>query len=213
MLNNSGNNLGSFSLPIVQNFFGAAGGVLLCIFDIGNAIISVGTNYTLTASLLHTDGGDTRVAPRILAKRFFGSIPLDVYLVMLALMLLNIPIPTPVLELIDPLAAANPFLVMLMLGAMFQPRDWRRCLPETLRLVLIRLAFAAALSLVFFYLTPFPLEIRRVLAVLPFAPASVMAVIFTEKCGGDTALSSFANSVTVILSLVIMSTLSLHLMT
>lgn len=52
----------------------------------------------------------------------------------------------------------------------------------------------------YFYL-PVPLLMRQVLVILLFLP------IFTEKCGGDAGLSSFAGSVSILISIVIMVTL------
>ncbi|CRH85146.1 Uncharacterised protein [Chlamydia trachomatis] len=53
MVQISGFNIGTFSLPFIQTFFPASylTGVLL--FDTGNALMVLGGNYTLAASLNH----------------------------------------------------------------------------------------------------------------------------------------------------------------
>ncbi|MBS6341197.1 MAG: hypothetical protein KH501_09700 [Eubacterium limosum] len=44
-------------------------------------------------------------------------------------------------------------------------------------------------------------------------PITVLSPVFTEKCGGDAGLSSFAGSVSILISIVIMVTLiaSMHI--
>ncbi|WP_419018472.1 hypothetical protein [Eubacterium callanderi] len=53
----------------------------------------------------------------------------------------------------------------------------------------------------------FYLPLRQVLVILLFSPITVPSPVFTEKCGGDAGLSSFAGSVSILVSIVIMVTL------
>ena len=50
---------------------------------------------------------------------------------------------------------------------------------------------------------------RQVLAVTVFAPVSTLAPIYMEKCKGDTAVSSFTASVSIIIGLFVMSGLAM----
>ena len=63
----------------------------------------------------------------------------------------------------------------------------------------IRLAVALILAAGILALAPFSLEMRRGLAVLVFAPISVIAPAFTEQCGGNGGLASFINSLSILL--------------
>ena len=45
------------------------------------------------------------------------------------------------------------------------------------------------------------------LAIVAFAPCSAMSPAFTEKLGGDAALSSFTGSTSILLSILIMTTM------
>ena len=69
MLNGAGFNLGCFSFPVVQSFWGAGAVVPAAMFDIGNCVmVAAGTNV-LTQQLLHIQPG------KILAEQHAGSAP------------------------------------------------------------------------------------------------------------------------------------------
>ena len=69
MLNGAGFNLGCFSFPVVQSFWGAGAVVPAAMFDIGNCVmVAAGTNV-LTQQLLHIQPGKT------LAEQHAGSAP------------------------------------------------------------------------------------------------------------------------------------------
>ena len=75
--------------------------------------------------------------------------------------------------------------------------------------ILGRLAFACIFSLSIYHFAPLSLEMRQVLAVTVFAPVSTLAPIYTEKCKGDTAVSSFTASVSIVIGLFVMSGLAM----
>ena len=71
MLNGAGFNLGCFSFPVVQSFWGAGAVVPAAMFDIGNCVmVAAGTNV-LTQQLLHIQPGKTLAEQ----TRRFGSHP------------------------------------------------------------------------------------------------------------------------------------------
>ena len=208
MLNVGGSNIGCFSLPLVQAFFGSTGVVTACMFDIGNAVMMTGGSYTMTSTLLHI-GGEKREGLKEILLKFVRSAPFDTYMILLALMALDIAIPPVVCELMQPMGNANAFLAMLIIGLVFEPAAEPALLREAARQLLCRYAFAAAAAAACYFLTPFELGVRQVLAVLCFAPISALAPIYTERCGGDAALSGFTNSLSIAVSLALMMALSM----
>lgn len=208
MLNIGGYNIGCFSLPLVQAFFGSTGVVAACMFDTGNAVMMTGGSYAMTSTLLGT-GGEARESGRDVLMKFLKSAPFDTYMVMIALAAANVPIPQVVFELTRPAGQANAFVAMLMIGMMFEPAGDPALLRETARELIWRYAFAAAFALVIYFFTPFALEVRRTLAVICFAPLSSLAPIYTDRCHGDAALASFTNSASIAVSLVLMMILSM----
>ena len=70
----------------------------------------------------------------------------------------------------------------------------------------LRLGLALLVSVTVYHFAPLPLEIRQVLAVMAFAPASVISPAFTARCGGDGGLASCINSITILCGVVGMLT-------
>ena len=208
MINIGGYNIGCFSLPLIEAFFGSTGVVAACMFDVGNAVMMTGGAYALTSTLLKT-GGETRESAGDILMKFLKSAPFDTYLIVFLLMALNVQLPEAVYTLVQPAANANAFIAMLMIGMMFEPAGDRTKLTEAARELGVRYAIAAVFALACYFLTPFHLVIRQTLAVLCFAPLSSLAPIYTDRCGSDTALASFTNSISIAVSLVAMLALSM----
>ena len=97
---------------------------------------------------------------------------------------------------------ANAFLALLMIGIGFEIRMDKDKVAEIVKVLAIRYGIALAFSLGFFFLLPFPLEIRQALAVVVLAPVSSVSPAFTGKIGGDVELSSAINSLTIVISVV-----------
>ncbi len=212
MLNVSGYNVGCFSMPLIQAFFGSRGMVAACMFDTGNAVMMTGGLYAMTSTLLHTGGKEQESVGQIILK-FLKSVPFDTYMVMILIAAAGIKIPQAVFELTRPAAQANAFIAMLMIGMMFEPTGDKQLLVETARLIVFRLMFASVTACVVYFLTPFDLLVRQVIAVICFAPLSGLSPVYTDRCHGDTAMSSFMNSVSIAVSLIVMVALSLYFVT
>ena len=212
MINVCGFNIGCFALPFVQNFFGPGGMIVACLFDIGNAFMVTGGSFAFTSTFLQTNPAEKQTLFTLL-KKFVSSIPFDTYLLMLALVVFNIPVPETVITLVEPVAAANSFLALLLIGMMFEFRT-RADKYRTLFSVLgLRLLFGAAFSAMLYFFLPFSPEVRQVLAVVAFAPVSSLAPIYTERCGSDGALSSLTLSLSILISLMAMIALVLFMQT
>ena len=208
MLNIGGYNIGCFSLPLVQAFFGNTGVVAACMFDTGNAIMMTGGAYAMTSTLLKT-GGEQRESVGDILMKFVKSLPFDAYMLMMFLAALDVKLPSAVFTLTRPAGQANAFIAMMMIGMMFEPAGDKALLRETARELLGRYLFAAVSAALVFFCTPFELVVRQTLCIVCFAPLSSLAPIYTDRCHGDTALASFTNSVSIAVSLVIMLALGL----
>lgn len=202
MVNYPGWNIGAFALPFLQSFLGAEAVMGACLFDVGNSIMCTGGTYALVSAVCGAQKPDLKSV----GKKLFTSVPFVTYLIMLVLVVLGVTVPQGLLDFISPIAAANPFLAMLMVGAMFQVKARRDYLWSAVRVLVVRLAAALVLSVAVFQLAPFPLAIRQGMAVMLFAPISVIAPAFTEQCGGDEGLASFINSLSILLGVACMLT-------
>lgn len=65
-------------------------------------------------------GSRFRLWPMV--KTLFSTYPFNLYIGLLALSLMHVSFPEPLYQLADTVAAANPVVVMLMLGIMFEVR-------------------------------------------------------------------------------------------
>ena len=204
----AGYNIGAFTLPFIQSFLGSSGVVIACMFDMGNSVMCTGGNYALTSALMGKTEGN-RV--KSFLKRFFSSVPIDTYLVLVLLNLCGLSLPSPVLALAGRIGDANPFLSMFMIGLMLEFSFEPSHLKKTALVLLLRYGAAVIFSCLFYFLLPFSLEIRQILVVLSFAPISSLTPYFTERLGGETALSSFTASLTFVISIACITALILNM--
>ena len=208
MINVTGFNIGAFSLPFIQNFFGPTGMVVACLFDIGNAFMVTGGSFAFTSTFLHTNPGEKQTVGTLL-KKFICSVPFDTYMLMLLVVIFDIPVPDTIMTLLEPVANANSFIAMLLIGMMFEFRTRADKYRTMFSVIGLRLLFGAICSLLLYFCLPFSLEIRQVLAVVAFAPVSSIAPIYTVRCQNDGALSSLTLSVSIPFALTIMTGLVL----
>lgn len=232
MLNGAGYNLGCFVFPVAQAFWGAGAVVPAAMFDVGNCIMVAGGTNVLTQQLLHIKPGKTlaeqhagsaptlpyvkpkdRDARRLarhslmrnIAKSFFGSVPFDTYLLMIALMLAQVQIPSWIATLCQPLSNANAFIAMFMVGMLMELPENRHDTKELLAVIAWRLPFSIAFAVAAWFLLPFDASIRAVAVMCVLAPIAIFSTLFTDKVLGNAKLAGFSLSVTAIISLVMMA--------
>ena len=200
ILNMAGYNIGNFAMPFTQSFLGAAGVLATSIFDVGNAFVCLGGAYGVALSIRDGRGYDMKRVLKALSR----SVPFLTYVITVAMNLLRIPFPKPVVSCAEIGANANAFLAMLMIGVGFRLDLQRDKIGQTLAILLLRYAVAAALALAYYFLLPFELPVRQTLAILAFAPIGSAVPGFTAELDGDVGLSCSINSLSILISIVIM---------
>lgn len=80
-----------------------------------------GGSFAFTSTVLQMNP-DEKQSIGTLLKKFVSSIPFDTYMLMLVLVMLNIPVPDVVITLVEPIASANSFFALLLIGMMFEFR-------------------------------------------------------------------------------------------
>ena len=91
---------------------------------------------------------------------------------------------------------------MLMIGLLFRVELKRSYFLSIFKLVGLRHLFSFVMSLIYYFVLPFDLAVRQALVLVSFGPMSVVASVFTGKCGGDEGKASAANSVTIVCSVI-----------
>ncbi|MBS4960102.1 MAG: hypothetical protein KHZ62_04710 [Clostridiales bacterium] len=196
----AGFNIGSFSMPFVQNFFPER--VLnVVMFDIGNTIMCCGVTFSFAAMLLKPD---EKFSFKALGKNLVGAFPFDLYISLFILSLLNIKFPEPVYSIATTIAGGNIVIVMLMLGILFEVRLTKKAKRQIFEIVLFRMVFETILAFVAYFLLPFSLEQRQIIVLLIYSPITSMSTIFCGKLDCDADVYGTATSITIPISIAVM---------
>ena len=208
VLNTPGYNIGTFALPFTSSFLGPMGVITTSLFDVGNSFICLGGSFGVARAI--KEGGKVNIG-RIL-KAPLSSIPFLTHIIMVTLNLNGWNLPGPVVELAGIIGNANAFLAMLMIGVGFKLSGEKSQLGSILKILSVRYGLAAVLALCFWYFLPFEPMIRKTLVILAFAPIGSAVPVFTAELKGDVGLSSAINSISIVISIVIIVTLLMVLM-
>lgn len=201
-------------------------------FNIGNsAIVTAGSNV-MTTSLLHIDmdrplteqhagaaptlpyskprdKDARRLARRAKAKQilkgFLTSVPFNVYLLMIVVMLFSIHIPAFVPTLLQPVADANSFCSVFMVGMLMDLPRTGKDVGSVLRVLGWRLPLGVLFAAACWFLLPFDASVRKTAVMLSLAPTAVFSTLFTDRVLGNAKLAGFTLSVTAVISIVLMT--------
>lgn len=199
MLNLPGYNIGTFVIPFAQSFLGPLGVIAVSLFDTGNAVICLGGAYSLAAMIKDGSGFSVKRIVSSLAK----SVPFVFYVVMLLLNLTKVPIPEFVVSFASTIGSANAFMAMLMIGVGFELGGDRSQIKTIVKLLSIRYGMATVFALIFYFMLPFPLEVRQALVILVYSPIGSAVPGFTGELKGDVGLSSALNSMAMVIGITI----------
>jgi len=208
ILNTSGINIGTFTMPFVQGFLGSMGIITAGIFDTGNAGICLGGAYSVAGMVKNGAGFSVKQLLGSLVR----SVPFLCYVIMLLINLVGITLPEPVVSFAGIIGGANAFMAMLTIGVGFKLSGDRSQLGSILRILLSRYGMAAVFALGCYYLLPFGEEVRSALVILSFGPIAAANPPFTEKLKSDVGLASAVNSISIVCSIVIVVALSVALL-
>lgn len=203
MLNLAGYNIGTFVLPFTQSFLGPVGALSTSLFDTGNSIVCLGGAYSLAAMVKEGKG----FSFRRIGKALVTSVPFMTYVIMVTMNLTRIPVPGFVVSCASLISGANAFMAMLTIGVGFKLESNRAQMGRIAKMLSIRYGIAAILAIVYYFVLPLDLEVRQALVILAFSPIGSAVPGFTGELKGDVGLSSALNSITIIISIVIIVTL------
>ena len=199
MLNLSGYNIGTFVIPFAQVFLGPLGVIAVSLFDTGNAVICLGGSYSLACMVKDGAGFSLKRLVHSLSR----SVTFLFYITMLTLNLIHFPIPEIVVSYAGIIGNANAFMAMLMIGVGFKlGGDWTK-IRTIVKILLVRYGFAAIFACIFYFVLPFPLEVRQALVILAVAPLASANPGFTGEMNSDVGLASAVNSISMVISIVI----------
>lgn len=204
MLNLSGYNVGTFAMPYTAGIVSPVGFLSICLFDAGNSLMCTGGTYAFACRDAKRPFSSQLAG---IAKRLATSAPIWTYLFMLSIALVGVTLPKPLMHFFEIIGKANPFLAMLLIGLSVNLRiDFAKFRP-LIGLLFWRYAINAAIGVICYFLLPVSEEIRKALLLVLMAPMPSMGLVFTMKANLDWETAANLNSVSVVISVVIMSTL------
>lgn len=239
MLNASGFNAGNFCFPVIQSLMGAGAVLPAVMFDIGNSFMLSATSNALTSTMLgippnrkleevvgeDADGHEhllyvkpvdkdakrlaRKARARAILHSYVTSVPFDVYVIMIVLMIFGITIPTAVGNFVQPIAVANSFCSMLMVGMLMDLPASHEDVRHVGQMFIWRIAFAILFGVIVWFLLPFDFQTRKVLLIVCVAPSPVFATLFTDKVLGNAKLAGFCLASTAIVSLVLITAINI----
>lgn len=204
IINSAGYNIGLCTLPYMSGFFAADAVALLCMFDVGNAIMCFGITYAIAMTVANGTGG---IRKKEILKTLFSSMPFVTYLVMILLCAARIQLPDSVYTVAGMIGQANTFLAMFLIGILFEPKINRSEWKDMAGVFAVRMGTGIVFSLCIYHFLPVPLMYRQILSIIVFSPILSVAPIYTERCGYNRSVAAVLNSLMLPFSIVVMTVL------
>lgn len=196
-------NIGNFTLPFTSAMMGPIGAVTTCLFDTGNAVQCVGIDYAVAKNMV--DGEKKNFFQML--KPLFRVPTFLVYLIFITLSLIKFPVPSVIFDFTSLISAANGPISMLMIGLLLEISFSKSDIKKVGVVLALRYAVAIAFSLFFWFVLDMPYEVKKAACIVVWAPVSTAAPAFTLQLNGNTSLAGMVNSISLILSLIIIPTL------
>ncbi|WP_407855475.1 AEC family transporter [Enterococcus hailinensis] len=203
----SGYNIGNFGIPFVQSFMPLAIPIL-SFLDIGNSIMLAGGSNVVAEGISGNQAG--KPSPKKVFDRLIRSVPFLCYLIMLSLRMFHVELPAAVFLLTQPIANANTFLSMFMIGLFLELRLPRKDLSLVLRILGIKYGAGIIMAILFMVL-PLPAMIKVVLCLVSVGPIPTFGVINSVAAGMREEVVGFTSSLSFLISLPLMTVLLLFL--
>lgn len=196
-----GFNIGLFAFPLVEGIWGADGMKHFGMFDVGNAFILFGVNYTIAA---YFASGDVKTDYRKITKKVVTSIPLMTYIGALTLVVLNLQLPEHILAVSGIISQANMPLSLLLLGVYLNFRFEKSNMRLVWKYLGIRYGIGVVIGLLLFWFLPMEEMIRYTLLVGLILPVATSNLAFSVEFGYNTKLVGTISNISIIFSFVLL---------
>ncbi len=196
----SGYNIGNFIMPVTQAFFPGIGVAYLCMFDIGNSIFCLGGSYAIASSIT---SDNKKIGIKPIFEKLKSSPPFITYLVIILLSVFEITIPENILIISRYIGGANGFLVMFMIGLIIEIKISKTEKEDICRILVIRYGMAVLFSVICYFILPLPILAKQILVLSFIAPLTTVSSVFSRQAGYTKDAPALANSVSIIISIVL----------
>lgn len=192
-----GLNIGLFAYPLVEGIWGAEGIKYFGMLDAGNAFIAFGLCYLLGS---YYSNGQDHLTFSMAAKKLTGSIPLMVYFFVFIINVLNISIPSIMLEAASAISAANMPLSLLLLGLYLSFDIDRRYIKSLVKYISARYGISLVIGLVIYFFLPSSEMIRTTLLIGLCLPIPLAHIPYAEEFNYDKHFIGAVSNITLLIS-------------
>lgn len=200
----SGFNIGNFAIPFIQSTI-PVGLPLVLMFDIGNSIMLSGGTKIVVDQMVHKE---EPVHLKSILKQLFSSVPFVCYVVMLLLKVTAVDVSENILSFINPIADANIFLSMFMIGLFMELHLPKTMMAEVLRVLFIRFGLGMLIFILLYFL-PIQALTKMVLSLLAFSPIPLFNIMLAVQDGVKEEWMGVSASISFLISLPLMTTVLL----
>jgi len=182
--------------PVFSAFYGSEGLSRVAAYDLGNALVASSYSYYLATRYAEVRASSWRVAcKRILTVPQFWAAVLA-----LAVNLTGVSVPTPIMQLLEPLGAANGPLGMLALGCFIELRlpAWR----PVLATVGLRMGLSWVIGQLLVLATGLTGLDRTVVSLAAATPIGIVPLTYASKFGLDTEFAAATLSLSIVMGIV-----------
>lgn len=203
-MNVSSYNIGCFAMPFVQSFLPAEALVAVSMFDAGNCPFNAGISYAVVSARGHGE----RIHPKFVMDKLLHSVPFMSFFILMVMALLDLRLPDWVYSMTSSIGNANTFLAMLMIGILFEVHIEQEDRRQIIQILTVRYGCNLVLA-VLIWLLPLPTFIRQVAVLAIFSPIPSVAMVYCEKCGCKPSSYGVLNSLSLVISLLLIFPLML----
>lgn len=206
LLNNSSYNIGSLVLPFIITVFEPKYLIYMSMFDVGNAMYSMGLNYALAESTLNNT---TTFSFKSFMGKLVSSMPFMTYVCLLVLVNLGIILPDVLFDVAGSIGQANVIIVMIMFGVLLEFDLSKEVISNSLHVLAVRYGFATLSSLVVSFILPLPMEAKKVLVLCLFSPMTSAVATYCMKLGIKQEKYGLINAISMPISIAILTILTI----
>jgi len=183
--------------PFFLALYGSEGFNRVVAFDVGNALVA--SSYAYYVATRYVEGGASDWHTSI--KRIFTVPQFWACLLAIAVKITGASVPTPALGILEPLAAANVPLGMLLLGTFIELRF--RVWKPMLVAIGLRVGLGWAVGQAMILLMGLTGLERLVVSLAPVTPIGIVSLIYASLLGLDTELPAATLSLSILVSIVL----------
>lgn len=200
-LSMTGYSIGSFALPFTQAFLPGRLLSVVCLFDFGNALMTLGGTSILVSKIFCREYDEESFG---FFRKLLSSPSLIIELIMINLLLLGCHVPDPVVAIAEPLANANFFLSFFLVGSLLRFDISKAQLYLIGKYQIVRILYVLTFSMLFYMVLPFERDVVLAVILASCSPISIMSTIYVEQYGGDSCVAGLTGSINVFFSIIMM---------